>query len=518
MPMNSLRCAAACILLPLLASLGACGGAGSSSTTTTPTATAATASTAPTTAAPTAAPTVTMALSASKASVSSPVTLSWSSTDATSCTSSGSWSGAQAARGSQSITPAAGGQFSYTIACTGAGGTTARTVVLTVPMPVLATSYENKNDIALDDPKLPNLQDIPGVTLESGEQNLGQRGVAFADFLQEGAFSAITASTFYKNAFPGSNPLKWPDSPGKLYFLRKDASGKWTDVTNQLIKTPSERTICVSPGFIEIADMNKDGRPDAVISCTGPDFTINGVFDDSSLQYAVMSQPDGSYRVVTLGVPSIYAHQVALADIDGDGNVDILSVDTGRFRTPIVLWGNGDGTIRVDTTRFPADMSQKAIYGIRAIPINGKINVVVSGNPTGAQAGPPASNEYGTKVLQYIGGKFELVKDLSAGIPKVSSTGLTYALALDAIYKGGYYYFLRVNGDYTGSAIMKTDASTGASTLLTEVVRGNTADTSGVLKLTSANNFVSQMGNCGPNAIKLTDYFHYQCSFSIPLR
>jgi hypothetical protein len=163
-------------------------------------------------------------------------------------------------------------------------------------------------------------------------------------------------------------------------------------------------------------------------------------------------------------------------------------------------------------------MSQRAIYGIRAIPINGKINVVVSGNPTGAQAGPPASNEYGTKVLQYIGGKFEVVKDLSAGIPKVSSTGLTYALALDAIYKGGYYYFLRVNGDYTGSAIVKTDAATGASTLLTEVVRGNTSDTSGVLKLTSANNFVSQMGNCGPNAIKLTDYFHYQCSFSIPLR
>jgi hypothetical protein len=512
MPTTRLRCAAAAALLPLAASLVACGGGGGTATTTT------TATTTIPTATAAAVPTVTMALSTTKASVSSPVTLSWSSTDATTCTGSDSWSGTQAARGSKALIPAAGGQFRYTITCIGAGGTAAKTVVLTVPMPVLATSYENKNEIALDDPKLPNLQDIPGVTLESGEQNISQRPVAFADFLQEGAFSAITASTFYKDAFPGSNPLKWPDSPAKLYFLRKDASGKWTDVTSQLIKTPSERIICVSPGFIEIADMNKDGRPDAVISCTGPDFTINGVFDDSSLQYAVLSQPDGSYRVVMLGVPSIYAHQVALADIDGDGNVDILSVDTGRFRTPIVLWGNGDGTIRVDATRFPSDMSQKAIYGIRAIPINGKISVVVSGNPTGAQPGLPASNEYGTKVLQYIGGKFEYLTDLSAGIPKVSSTGLSYALALDAIYKGGFYYFLRVNGDYTGSAIVKTDASTGASTLLTEVVRGNTSDTSGVLKLTSANNLVSQMANCGPNANKLTDYFHYQCTFSIPLR
>ena len=506
MPTNRLRCATATVLLSLAASLVACGGGGSSAATTTATVTTA------------ASPTVTMALSAAKASVNTPVTLTWSSTDATSCTSSDAWSGTQTARGSKAVTPTAGGQFNYTITCTGAGGTAAKTVVLIVPMPVLATSYENKNDIALDDPKLPNLQDIPGVTLESGEQNIGERGVAFADFLQEGAFSAITASTFYKNVFPGSNPSKWPDSPAKLYFLRKDASGKWTDVTNQLIKTPSERTICVSPGFIEIADMNKDGRPDAVISCTGPDFPINGVFDDSSLQYAVLSQPDGSYRVVMLGVPSIYAHQVALADIDGDGNVDILSVDPGHFRSPIVLWGNGDGTIRVDSTRFPADMFQKAIYGIRAIPINGKINVVVSGNPVGAQSGPPASNEYGTKVLQYSGGKFQYVNDLSAGIPKVSSSGLSYALALDAIYKAGYYYFLRVNADYTGSAIVKTDATTGASTLLTEVIRGATADTSGVLKLTSAGNFVSQMANCGANAIKTTDYFHYQCTFSIPLR
>ncbi len=495
-------------LAALVSMTAACGGGGGSATNSTAGSAAAT---------PLAAPTANLSLSATKAAVNTPVTLTWSSTDASSCSASDTWSGTQGTRGSMVITPSAGGQYSYTITCTGSGGSSKKTVTLAVPMPVMPTSYENKNDIVVDDPKLPNLQDIPGVTLESGEQNLSQRAVAFADFLQEGSFSAITASTFYRNAFPGSNPSKWPDTAAKLYLLRKDSSGKWTDVTSQLIKTPSERYICVTPGFIEIGDLNKDGRPDAVISCTGPDFTINGVFDDSSLQYAVLSQADGSYRVVTLAVPSIYAHQVALADIDGDGNLDILSVDTGYHRTPIVMWGNGDGTVRVDATRFPADMYQKAIYGMRAIPVNGKINVVVSGNPTGAQAGPPASNEFGTKVLQYSAGKFQYVNDLSAGIPKVTSSGLSYALALDAIYKAGYYYFIRVNADYTGSAIIKTDAMTGASTLLTEVVRGSSSDTSGVLKLTSQNRLVSQMADCGPNASKSTDYFHYQCTFSIPL-
>ncbi|MFZ4699253.1 MAG: FG-GAP repeat domain-containing protein [Candidatus Methylumidiphilus sp.] len=463
-------------------------------------------------------PTVTLALSQSSAKVGSIVTLSWSSTGATSCTGSESWSGTQPKSGSASIAQSIGGRYEYILTCMGIGGTDSKSVFLTVPMKVFGTSYENKNNIVLDDPRLPHLSDIPGVIKETGEQDIGERAVAFADFMQEGGFSAITTTTFYRNVFPGSNPGKWPDSPAKLYLLRKNTTGTWIDVTSQLIKTNGERYMCVSPGFIEVADLNNDGKPDAAISCTGPDFTINGVFDDKSVQYVVLSQPDGSYKVVELGIAPIYAHQVALVDIDGDGNVDILSVDPGHFFTPIVLWGKGDGTFRVDSSRFPSDMYQKAIYGIRAIPVNGKINILVSGNPVGAQAGGSSPSDYGTKVLQYTNGAFQYVTDFSNAIPKVASTGLVYGLALDAIYKDGAYYFLRVNGDYTGSSIVRTNAITGTSTLLTEVVRGNNSDTSGILKLDSRNNFISQMGDCGPNSLIATDYFHYQCTFAIPLQ
>jgi len=463
-------------------------------------------------------PTVQLLLSQPKVAVGSPVTLTWTSTNATSCMGSNSLPVVQPIIGAATFTPTVGGLFTYTLTCIGAGGHSSANVTAVVPMKVFATSYENKNEIALDTPKLPHLFDIAGVTMEMGEQDIGERQVAFADFMQEGAYSAITATGFYKNIFPGSNPLHWPDAPAKLYFLRKNSAGNWIDVTSQMIKSTSERFICVSPGFIEIADINNDGKPDAVISCTGPDFTINGVFDDKSIQYAVMSQSDGSYKVVTWGGVSIYAHQVSLADIDGDGNVDILSVDPARFFSPIVLWGNGDGTFRLDKTRFPVDMFQKAIYGIHAIPVNGKINVVVSGNPPGSQASGLSSSDYGTKVLQYSNNNFQYVADYSSTIPKVSSSGLVYGLALDVIYKNGSYYFLRVNGDYTGSAIVKTNAITGVSKLLTEVVRGNNSDTSGILKIDSKNNFISQMGACGPNSVNATDYFYYQCTFAVPLQ
>ena len=57
--------------------------------------------------------------------------LSWSSTNATSCTASGAWSGSQLVSGSASTGPLTS-NASYTLACTGAGGTTTKSVSIVV--------------------------------------------------------------------------------------------------------------------------------------------------------------------------------------------------------------------------------------------------------------------------------------------------------------------------------------------------------------------------------------------------
>ena len=49
-------------------------------------------------------------------------TLTWTSTRATSCTASGAWSGTQALSGSATVTPNAAGANTYTLTCTGPGG------------------------------------------------------------------------------------------------------------------------------------------------------------------------------------------------------------------------------------------------------------------------------------------------------------------------------------------------------------------------------------------------------------
>jgi subtilisin family serine protease len=61
-------------------------------------------------------------LSAASITLGSSSTLSWLAVNTTSCTASGSWSGSQAASGSQIFTPTAAGTYTYTLTCMNAAG------------------------------------------------------------------------------------------------------------------------------------------------------------------------------------------------------------------------------------------------------------------------------------------------------------------------------------------------------------------------------------------------------------
>ena len=85
-------------------------------------------------------PAPTVSLSANPTSVTSGTasTLSWSSSNATSCTASGAWSGTKATSGSQS-TGNLTANSTFTLSCTGTGGTTNQSVNITVTAPIITT-------------------------------------------------------------------------------------------------------------------------------------------------------------------------------------------------------------------------------------------------------------------------------------------------------------------------------------------------------------------------------------------
>jgi PKD repeat protein len=86
------------------------------------------------------APTVSISANPTTITLGESTTLTWSSTNVTSCTASGDWTGTEATSGSQSITPTTVGIKTYALTCTRVGGSSSDTVTVTVNAPPTITS------------------------------------------------------------------------------------------------------------------------------------------------------------------------------------------------------------------------------------------------------------------------------------------------------------------------------------------------------------------------------------------
>src|SRR5262245_32930452 len=111
-------CAPIFVLACSLCFLNACGGDSASPTNSVPQ------------------PTVTISSSSSAVTVGQSVTLTWSSTHATSCTASATpsesdWSGSVPMSGSQNVVPLSTGTITYALQCAGTGGSAAGSAAVT---------------------------------------------------------------------------------------------------------------------------------------------------------------------------------------------------------------------------------------------------------------------------------------------------------------------------------------------------------------------------------------------------
>ncbi|MBE0619247.1 MAG: DUF3443 domain-containing protein [Burkholderiales bacterium] len=75
-------------------------------------------------------PTVSLSLDPASVPVGQSSTLTWSSTNATSCVASGAWAGSRATSGNISVSQTIAGTYNYSLTCTGAGGSATGAVTL----------------------------------------------------------------------------------------------------------------------------------------------------------------------------------------------------------------------------------------------------------------------------------------------------------------------------------------------------------------------------------------------------
>jgi hypothetical protein len=129
---------------------------------------------------------------------------------------------------------------------------------------------------------------------------------------------------------------------------------------------------------IRIADVNGDGKNDLIER----DFQAGTI--------VLLGNGDGTFRLESRAIQPVNGPGVAVADLDGDGNVDVVTTANNTGRVLYTL-GNGDGTFQADsgaasTGQFPvavavADFASVAADGSIVIGVgDGRPDLIVSNN------------------------------------------------------------------------------------------------------------------------------------------
>ena len=402
------------------------------------------------------------------------------------------------------------------VAC-GGGGTTSNTPDVSansptkiVPIAVFGTSYENKNSIKFDQTQVPGVRNLGIPKVYNDELDSNERSITFGDFLQEGKHSAFVSSMRTTNKHGIAN---LPDAPGVAYFLSQDAHGVWRDRTSELLKTKADRETCISASYSITADFNNDGKPDVYIACSGADndfhnfgFSMTELIKiKSSNQILFLSQSNGTYKRTEVPF-NIYAHQAAAADINGDGNVDIVTINVfGNSIFPdsnsgvdsvTVLLGNGDGTFKQDTTIIPKSSSMtdlNIMWNLYLIPIDGRLDLILSKeNFTIWVKGDKKKGFDWTSIKKFV-------------MPFSNSKGTRYSMALDVVYDNGYFYFyvtspLAAEGVEWAIIKYSTDAVNASVIYNFDNPTISLKPYSAQIKPTASGSFVAYTGGCWFNA------------------
>jgi len=128
-------------------------------------------------------------------------------------------------------------------------------------------------------------------------------------------------------------------------------------------------TLGTDDAWVAIADVNHDGHADLVVACysscpggSGGGFSV------------LLNNGNG-----TFGTPTFYGglpkgvNGIAIADVNGDGNLDVAAASDGSWSGASVFLGNGDGTFQTPLSYYAPNATSIAIANF-----NGKPDLLVT--------------------------------------------------------------------------------------------------------------------------------------------
>ena len=196
--------------------------------------------------------------------------------------------------------------------------------------------------------------------------------------LEAGPFFSVTTSTPPNNALVNTTDgelidfdsdgdldliatrLQWPPTfPETRVELRalRNTNGTFTDVTAQVLGSVT----MVHPRHSIVLDLNGDGRMDLVIIGHGTDMPP---FPGEQSKLFIQSADGRLVDETATRLPARidFTHNIAAADIDGDGDVDLYmaNVNGGPATLgPVFYLNNGSGVFSIATGRLPADIANR---------------------------------------------------------------------------------------------------------------------------------------------------------------
>ncbi len=132
---------------------------------------------------------------------------------------------------------------------------------------------------------------------------------------------------------------------------------------------------------VAVGDVNGDHRPDLVVA----DF--NGYVE------ILLGKGDGTFQTpVTYGTGGSYPRSVALADLNGDGKLDIVVGNNGSANIGVLL-GNGNGTFQPAVTYGSGEVQPYLSVAVADVNGDGKPDILVANNGSGTVGVLPGNGD-----------------------------------------------------------------------------------------------------------------------------
>ena len=148
------------------------------------------------------------------------------------------------------------------------------------------------------------------------------------------------------------------------------------------LQTPAYFTTGAGATYVAVGDLNGDGKPDLVVANEG---TLMNSGTDSGSVSTLLGNGDGTFKAATNFTTGVAPGGIAIQDVNGDGKPDLVVLNLGLtqgFTTPAdpggltVLFGNGDGTFQKGSN-YSAGINPSAI-AVGDLNGDGKPDIVVT--------------------------------------------------------------------------------------------------------------------------------------------